>query len=446
MIQTNREKTMKDTIYDVVIIGGGISGASILYTLSKYTTVKSVALLEKYDKVAQVQSSRTNNSQTLHAGDIETHYSFEKARSVRDEAEYLAAYLENNSDQQLFLKVNKMALAVGQKEVDALSKRYETLKTIFPTLKKIDKKKIAEMEPKVVEGRAPHTPMLALSNSDGFAVDYGKVTASFAKEAQREGIELYFNSKVERIERKDGEYVVKTKNRKFKAKGLVVAASSNSLTFAKSLGYGKDLILLPIAGSFFSSPKKLNGKVYMMQDPKLPFAAVHGDPYVGSPHETRYGPTAKALPFLEAGRPETVVDFLKLFEARYDAIRALFAVLFDPVRFKYLLRNVLYDLPLIGRLTFLREARKVVPSLKFSEFKSIGVVGIRPQIVNVKTRKLEFGAAKIVGNNAIFNITPSPGASVSLANAKRDVTKIVEFLGPAYSFNEEQFEKDHSRA
>ena len=183
-----------------------------------------------------------------------------------------------------------------------------------------------------------------------------------------------------------------------------------------------------------------------MQNPKLPFAAVHGDPYFGNQNETRYGPTAKALPILEAGHISTFFDFLKLFDARFDAIIALFTVLFDPIRFKYLLRNVLYDLPLIGRVAFLKQARKVVPSLKFSEFKSIGVVGIRPQVVDVRTKQLNFGAAKLLGDNIIFNITPSPGASVSLANAKRDVSKIIQFLGKEYHFDETKFELDHTRS
>lgn len=435
----------QDIIYDVVIIGGGITGASILYTLSKYTNVENIALIEKYASVATVQSSRTNNSQTLHSGDIETHYSYEKARSVKKEAEYLAAYLENHPDQKMFLKVHKMALAIGKEEVDILTKRYTTLKEIFPTLEKIDIETIAKLEPNVVKGRDPTLPMIALYNPDGFAVDYGKVTLSFTKEAQKNGVDIFFNTKIQDISLNEEIYTLSSKEKKIKAKVVIVAASSNSLTFAQKLGYGKNFILLPIAGSFFSSPKKLNGKVYMMQDPKLPFAAVHGDPYFGSPHETRYGPTAKALPILEAGHLSTIIDFFQLFDMRLDAIFALFKVLFDPVRFKYLLKNVMYDLPIIGRIAFLKEARKVVPSLTFKEFKAIGVVGIRPQVVDVETKKLNFGAAKIYGKNIIFNITPSPGASVSLANAKNDVTKIIEFLGKEYHFDESKFEKDHTR-
>jgi len=32
--------------YDLVIVGGGISGASLLYTVAKFTDVERVALLE----------------------------------------------------------------------------------------------------------------------------------------------------------------------------------------------------------------------------------------------------------------------------------------------------------------------------------------------------------------------------------------------------------------
>ena len=52
------------------------------------------------------------------------------------------------------------------------------------------------------------------------------------------------------------------------------------------------------------------------------------------------------------------------------------------------------------------------------------------------------GDSSIVGNNIIFNTTPSPGASVCLGNAHRDAKKIVEFLGPGYWFDEEKFQKE----
>ena len=34
--------------HDVIIIGGGVSGTALLYTLSKYTNLKNIGLIEKY--------------------------------------------------------------------------------------------------------------------------------------------------------------------------------------------------------------------------------------------------------------------------------------------------------------------------------------------------------------------------------------------------------------
>ena len=96
---------------------------------------------------------------------------------------------------------------------------------------------------------------------------------------------------------------------------------------------------------------------------------------------------------------------------------------------------------------FIREVRKIVPSIRFSdlEYKK-GYGGIRPQIVNWKKMMLQMGDAKIYGENIIFNITPSPGASVCLKNAELDMRKILVFFkenfGENYLFYEKKFKSD----
>ena len=68
---------------DVLIIGGGVCGTALLFELARYTDLSHLTLVERYDQLAQVNSRATNNSQTIHCGDIETNYSLEKARSVK---------------------------------------------------------------------------------------------------------------------------------------------------------------------------------------------------------------------------------------------------------------------------------------------------------------------------------------------------------------------------
>ena len=50
--------------YDVAIVGGGVSGTALFYVISKYTDIPKIALFEKYNKVAQVNSKGRNNQAT----------------------------------------------------------------------------------------------------------------------------------------------------------------------------------------------------------------------------------------------------------------------------------------------------------------------------------------------------------------------------------------------
>ena len=62
--------------------------------------------------------------------------------------------------------------------------------------------------------------------------------------------------------------------------------------------------------------------------------------------------------------------------------------------------------------------------------------------MNLKTQSLELGEAKITGDNILFNITPSPGASTCLQNAEDDTIRLISFLGDNYKFNREKFLQD----
>ena len=147
-----------------------------------------------------------------------------------------------------------------------------------------------------------------------------------------------------------------------------------------------DFSIFSVAGSFFNSDDKiLNGKVYTMQDSDLPFAAVHGDPEVHNSAITRFGPTAIGIPKLERYKKGGMGEYFKVFEVSNKAISALWSVLSknDRKTFKYLTKNMMYELPFIGRHLFVRQARKIVPSLKASDIhKARGYGGTRPQILN----------------------------------------------------------------
>ncbi|MFC7167556.1 FAD-dependent oxidoreductase [Halospeciosus flavus] len=433
--------------YDLVIVGGGISGASLLYTTAKFTDVDSIALVEKEEEIAAINSHHTNNSQTLHFGDIETNYTLEKAEEVKEGAELLAGYLENHDpDREMHAKRSKMVLGVGDDEVQKLEERYheEGFGDLFPKLRPIDRDEIAELEPKVVEDRDPSKDLLALQTPDGYVVDYGATSKSFVEQAREEtNVDVFTGTKVEDITETTDGYTVSTDDGPFDCDVAVVAAGSHSLQIAKELGYGEDLVLLPVAGSFFLADDFLNGKVYTLQMKKLPFAAVHGDADVHDPTVTRFGPTAKLVPTLERGRISTVSDFLDVFGLNVASFLSYANILADRILLPYVLKNLVYDIPEVGRRAFLPHVQKVVPSADVDDIsRAKGYGGVRPQIVDTSTKSLDMGEAKLVGDDIIFNITPSPGASTCLKNAMRDTRQLIEFLGDDYEFDEEAFREE----
>jgi len=442
---------MSETIpsYDVLIVGGGVVGTALLYTLSKYTDIKSIGLIEKYSDFGLVNSASYNNSQTLHFGDIETNYSIDKARSVKRMADMVMKYLENEKDfssgKKLFNKYSKMVLAVGAGQVQELRKRYPPFSELFPKLKMIERDEIGKIEPRVLKGRDPSQEILALVTEDGYTVDFKGLCHSFVDNALRENpdLDIHLDTKLIKISKNEDHYTILTNKSEFRSSVVIIAAGGHSLMIAKSLGYGKNLAILSMAGSFYTAPKVLNGKVYTIQVPKLPFAAIHGDPEVHSDQITRFGPTAKPIFQLERHNMSTFFEYWKTFGLGLSPIISLLKIISDKILLSYIFFNFLYDLPFIGKRLFIKEVRKIVPSLKLNELRyAKGIGGTRPQIVNNITRKLEMGEAKLTGEKIIFNITPSPGASTCLGNAYTDTSMIIEFLDNKYKFNKEAFEKD----
>jgi malate dehydrogenase (quinone) len=435
--------------YDVLIVGGGVVGTALLYTLSKYTDIKSIGLIEKYSDFGLVNSASYNNSQTLHFGDIETNYSIDKARSVKRMADMVMKYLESEKNhptgKKIFSKYSKMVLAVGANQVNELKQRYPAFSELFPKLRMIERDEIGKIEPRVLEGRDPGQEILALVTEDGYSVDYKRLCHSFVDNSLMKNPELdiHLNTKLLKISKNGDQYSVMTSKGEFRSSVVIIAAGGHSLMIAKSLGYGKNLALLSMAGSFYTAPKVLNGKVYTIQVPKLPFAAIHGDPEVHNEQITRFGPTAKPIFQLERHNMSTFFEYWKTFGLGLSPILSLLKIISDRVLFSYIFINFLYDLPFIGKRLFIKEIRKIVPSLKVSELKyAKGIGGTRPQIVNNTTRKLEMGEAKLDGDKIIFNITPSPGASTCLGNAYSDTQEVIKFLDNKFKFNKEAFEKD----
>ncbi|KAL8444141.1 hypothetical protein Emag_005655 [Eimeria magna] len=428
--------------YDVFIVGGGVTGTALLYELSAFT---------------------------------------KKARTVKRQADMLrnfATKLPPAVRDKIIYKFPKMALAVGPEECDFMEKRYKVFKEVFSNAKLINKKQICDVEPRVglknSHEERPEELCAMFIPDEHTGVDYINLADAFVAQAKAKAgdknkqdtsqqrlhldfllpnnnaaaaaaeavaaakdlrgckIDLGLNTVVNDIKR-EGEdlFSIDTNHGIKQARFVVVSACGHSLLFAQRMGYGMQYSCLPMAGSFYFTKQMLNGKVYTVQDTRLPFAAVHGDPDVVATGMTRFGPTALPLPLLERFNISTLPDFLRVLNPDWNLVQVYLNLLNTSHMRNYVLRNFLFEVPYLNIKLFAKDVQKIVPSIKEEDLTfARGFGGVRPQLIDKHQKKLLLGEGKIMtGKNIIFNITPSPGGTTCLGTAETDVKEICKQLG-----------------
>ncbi|MCK9490807.1 MAG: FAD-dependent oxidoreductase [Sulfurimonas sp.] len=439
---------MTQNHYNVIVVGGGVSGSALFYELGRYTNVQSICLLEKYGSLSSLNSNGSANSQTIHCGDIETNYTLEKATKVKRTAKMVEKYCLNHGYQdKVIFSHQKMALGVGYEEVTYIKNRYKEFKSLYPYLELYSKEDLALIEPAVIfdenHNERPEDIVAMGAKGEYTTVDFKALSDSFIDNTLKikdKVTDIFFNNEVKEIQKIGSTYHIQTTMSQFTADFVVVDAGAHSLFLAHQMGHGLDFGCLPMAGSFYMANRKiLNGKVYMVQNPKLPFAALHGDPDILVNGFTRFGPTALMLPKLERFKPGTYIDFFKTLRLDTNVLKIFYDLLKDSDIRNYVLKNFMFEVPFINKKLFIQDAKKIVPSLSEDDISyAKGFGGVRPQILDKKNQKLMLGEASInTGEGIIFNMTPSPGATSCLGNALRDVEVICEYLG--YEFNKKLF-------
>jgi malate dehydrogenase (quinone) len=304
----------------------------------------------------------------------------------------------------------------------------------------LERQDIADIEPNValVHGAWRKEEIVATGTTDDYcAVDFQALAQSFSLDCVRldrhtaKQVTQLFSTKVDSIRRDGRDYVLETNRGLLQARAVVVCAGGHSLLMAQDMGLGLDYACLPVAGSFYFAPEALNGKVYRVQNPKLPFAAIHGDHDIKERGKTRFGPTAFMVPMLERHNRDTIAEFLKVLQFDRSVAATLQDVLKEKEVRNYIFRNFLYEVPGLNRRLFVREIQTIVPSIEASEITyADGFGGLRPQLIDKAARKLRMGEAKITnGAGLIFNMKPSPGGTSCLGSGEADMRSIAAHLG-----------------
>jgi glycerol-3-phosphate dehydrogenase len=213
-------------IYDVLIIGGGVTGCSIARTLSKYDL--NIALLEKE---AELSSGTTKaNSGVIHAGYASEREYTKRHLCIRGNKLYTKAAEELHFP---FKRIGSFVVALENEQIKELEEqRKKGTEDGIPGLEVIlDKKKIKKMEPNLTDEVVGvlHAP------SAGLASPY-ELTFALAENAAMNGVKFFRNHEVVKIKHQDYIFTVRTYKGEFQARNLINAAGLYAAKISKMLG------------------------------------------------------------------------------------------------------------------------------------------------------------------------------------------------------------------
>lgn len=217
--------------YDVLIVGGGIIGASIAYELSKYNL--KMILLEKNPVFADETSK--GNSGVIHGGFDPDSHKIEARLNVLGNK----LWREEIFKDLLFprAQVNSLVLAFNEEEMKHIKMLYErglTNGVLEQDMKILTKDEVIALEPNVNK-----EIFGALLCTSSWAIDPVRATYAFLGAAKQNGLETRTNAEVVGIKKdQNDEFEVSLKSgEKIKSKIIINAAGHYADEIAKLAGY-----------------------------------------------------------------------------------------------------------------------------------------------------------------------------------------------------------------
>ena len=428
--------------YDLALIGGGIMSATLGVLVKLVAPKTKIILFERLDDFALESSNPWNNAGTGHAALCELNYMPDstdgslpdpsKAIAINEQFQVSRQFWSHLVSRKIlgrpesFIRtVPHMTFVRGEKDVDYLRRRFESLKNqpLFAGMEYSDNiQKLADWAPLMAKGRDAG-PMAVTRIEQGTDVDYGTMTKDMITWLHAKGVEVRLKSEVRSLHQfPDGAWQLwmgANQESFIHADKVFVGAGGWALKLLQSAGipeiagYGT----FPVSGHFLRTDnpelvKKHHAKVYSQ-------AAV-GAPPMSVPHlDTRvvdgkesllFGPFAGLNPkFLKHGsildlplsiRPKNLLPYLSVALKNIDLV-------------VYLLKEVSKS-----RKKKIQSLREFVPEAKESDW-TYYEAGQRAQVIKPTKNGgvLQFGTEVISSSDGSIAglLGASPGASVSVS-------------------------------
>jgi L-2-hydroxyglutarate oxidase len=353
---------------DFLVVGGGIIGLSLSLALRKRHSRASVTVLEKETDCGIHASGR--NSGVLHAGFYYTADSL-KARFTRDGNARMRAYCEERR-----LRINRCGkLVVARDEAD-LAGLDELMRR--GRANGVDLEEISAEDAQRIEPRA-RTHERAIYSPTTCSVDPREVVTSMVRDARDAGISVRTGTAY----RGARGSVVRTSSGDIAAGYVINAAGLYADRVARHFGFAERYRMLPFKGLYLyaTADEQLRTNVYPVPDLRNPFLGVHFT--VTAAGRVKIGPTATP-----AFWREHYSGFRNFDLRECTDIVSREAALF--VRNDFGFRSLaIAELRKYSQPRMVRLASQLVSGINRESYRNWGPPGIRAQLIDVTTNKLE---------------------------------------------------------
>lgn len=200
-------------MYDVVIIGAGVSGSASARELSRYKV--NACVIEKAEDVCSGTSKA--NSGIVHAGFDANEGSLMAKLNVQ--GNLMMEELSKELDFP-FEKNGSLVICLSKDDMPKLQELYDRgIKNGVKELKILNREEVLELEPNITDDvyAALYAP------TGGIVCPFG-LNIALAENASTNGIEFKFNTEAQDIEKIDGGFIIKTNQGDIKTKYIVNAA------------------------------------------------------------------------------------------------------------------------------------------------------------------------------------------------------------------------------
>lgn len=375
--------------FDFVIIGAGIVGLATAFELKKRYPPATIAILEKEPALGRHASGR--NSGVLHSG---IYYGADtlKAKVCSKGAARMMQFAEEHRIP--CRRSGKVIIATGEQDLPTVQRLLKNARDNGIRAEQLDEKGIKEIEPYA----NPHRT--GIYSPDTAAIDSRAVLEKLREILAKTGVQFAFNEAVTAVAEK--ERCLSTSTGKYSYGHAFNCAGANADRIARKFGLGCDYALLPFKGLYYTlRPERahlVRSNIYPVPDISLPFLGVHLTRIISD--DVYAGPTA--IPAL--GRENYgMLSGIRPGEGMKVGWQLGRLYIRNQSNFRHLVHS---EIRRYRKAHFVEAVRRLVPDIRADDLVPSKKVGIRPQLINLRTQKLEM--------DFVIETTPS---SVHVLNA-----------------------------